>query len=122
MRTIQDEVNMSPCLSLRGRAEAISKSEILCGVYPERKAEILHFFQNDKRRARNDISGVLSNEKGIALVMILILSAIALAIMAGLIYMITAGTQISGMQKRYKTALEAGKGGTDITYQLIAAR
>ncbi len=62
------------------------------------------------------------NEKGIALVMILILSAIVLAIMAGLIYMITAGTQVSGMQKRYKTALEAGVGGADITYQLIGFR
>jgi hypothetical protein len=66
--------------------------------------------------------GMGGNEKGIALVMVLILSAIALAIMAGLIYMITAGTQISGMQKRYKTALEAGKGGADVIYQLIAAR
>lgn len=68
------------------------------------------------------LNSKLLNEKGIALVMILILSAIALAIMAGLIYMITSGTQISGMQKRYKTALEAGKGGTDVIYQLIAAR
>ncbi|OGW52288.1 MAG: hypothetical protein A2Y81_06970 [Nitrospirae bacterium RBG_13_43_8] len=62
------------------------------------------------------------NEKGIALVMILVMSAIALAIMAGLIYMITAGTQISGMQKRYETAREAAKGGADVTYQLIDAR
>jgi len=54
--------------------------------------------------------------------MILILAAIALVIMAGLIYMITSGTQISGMQKRYKTALDAGFGGTDVTFQLIAAR
>jgi hypothetical protein len=65
---------------------------------------------------------LLRNEKGIALVMVLILAAIALAIMAGLIYMITAGTQISGMQKRYKTALDAGFGGADISYQLIGAR
>ncbi len=64
----------------------------------------------------------IHNEKGIALVMVLILSAIALAIMAGLIYMITAGTQISGMQKRYETAREAGIGGADVTYQFIAAR
>jgi len=62
------------------------------------------------------------NEKGIALVMILILAAIALAIMAGLIYMITSGTQVSGMQKRYKTALDAGYGGADVSYQLIGAR
>src|SRR4030043_137911 len=64
----------------------------------------------------------LLNEKGIALVMILILSAIALAIMAGLIFMITTGTQVSGLQKRYTTAFEAGKGGVDITFQLLAAR
>lgn len=65
---------------------------------------------------------LLKNEKGIALAMILVLSAIALAIMAGLIYLITTGTQISGMQKRYKTALEAGTGGADVTYQFIALR
>ena len=62
------------------------------------------------------------NEKGIALVMILILAAIALAIMAGLIYMITSSTQISGMQKRYKTALEASVGGADVFYQFISLR
>jgi len=66
--------------------------------------------------------GWRGNEKGLALVMILILSAIALAIMAGLIYMITSSTQISGMQKRYKTALEAGVGGADVTYQFISLR
>jgi len=64
----------------------------------------------------------LRNEKGIALVMVLVLSAIILVIMAGLIYMLTTGTQLSGMQKRYKTALEAGKGVADITYQIIALR
>ena len=32
------------------------------------------------------------------------------------------GTQISGLQKRYKTALEAGEGGGDVLYQLIATR
>src|SRR4030067_1587792 len=64
----------------------------------------------------------IRNEKGIALVMVLVLSAIILIIMAGLIYMLTTGTQLSGMQKRYKTALEAGIGGADITYQVIALR
>lgn len=61
----------------------------------------------------------LRNEKGIALVMVLILSVISLAIMAGLIYMLTSRTQISGMQKRYKTALEATKGGNDVAHQII---
>jgi len=32
--------------------------EILRGVYPEPKAEILHFVQNDRRRAQNDNWGL----------------------------------------------------------------
>jgi hypothetical protein len=65
---------------------------------------------------------ILQSERGIALVMVLILSAIVLAIISGLIYMITSTTQISGMQKRYRTALEAGKGGADVTFQIFALR
>jgi len=82
------------------------------------------FWQRNGRALTGDFpgKGTMRSEKGIALVMVLILSAIALAIMAGLVYMITAGTQISGAQKRYRTALEAGIGGTDITYQVLAAR
>jgi hypothetical protein len=62
------------------------------------------------------------NESGIALAMALILSVIVLAIITGLLYMITSTTQISGMQKRYKTALEAGIGGSDAIFQLISTR
>jgi hypothetical protein len=62
------------------------------------------------------------SERGIALVVVLVLSAVALALMTALIYMITSGTQISGLQKRYKTSLEAGKGGTDIFYMLVDRR
>ena len=54
--------------------------------------------------------------------MILILAAISLVIMAGLLYMITSSTQISGMQKRYKSGLEAGIGGAEVSYQFIALR
>lgn len=64
----------------------------------------------------------ISSERGVALAMVLILSAMALAIMAALVYMLTAGTQVSGVQKRYRTALEAGKGGAELAYELIAAR
>ncbi len=81
--------------------------------------------KNENKRQSNILSSVfchLSSEKGIALVMVLILSAIALAIMTGLVYMITTRTQLSGMEKRYTTALEAGKGGMDATFQLLAAR
>ena len=65
---------------------------------------------------------ILRNEKGIALAMVLVLSVVIVAVMAGLLYMIISGTQISGMQKRYHTALEAGKGGADIVYNILAAR
>jgi len=64
----------------------------------------------------------IQSEKGVALIIVIVLSAVALAIMTALIYMITMGTQISGLQKRYKTALEAGEGGGDVLYQLIATR
>ncbi|MHB8845271.1 MAG: hypothetical protein ACYC7L_11070 [Nitrospirota bacterium] len=57
-----------------------------------------------------------------ALVVVLVVTAVALALLTTLIYMITTGTQISGMQKRYKTALEAGYGAADITFQMIALR
>ncbi len=64
----------------------------------------------------------LRNERGIALVMVLVLSVIALAIMAGLLYMLTSGTQVSGLQKRYNTALEASYGGADVAYRYIGMR
>ena len=67
-------------------------------------------------------ASAIQNERGIALVMVLILSAIVLAIITGLIYMITSTTQISGMEKRYRTALEAGMGGADVTFRLLALR
>ncbi len=62
---------------------------------------------------------IIKNEKGIALVMVLVMSAIALAIMAQLIYFVTQGTKISGMEKRYKTALEASIGGADVAGETI---
>lgn len=62
------------------------------------------------------------NDKGIALAMVLILAAISLSIMAALIYMLVGGTKTSGIQKRYKTALEAAIGGGEVAYQFIALR
>jgi len=55
----------------------------------------------------------LKSEEGIALVLALILSLISLSIVAALIYFVTQGTVISGFQKRYHTAEEAGKGGIE---------
>jgi hypothetical protein len=62
------------------------------------------------------------SEKGVVLVVVLVLSAVVLAVMTALIYMITSGTQISGFQKRYKTSLEAAKGGSELFYQVVGSR
>jgi len=80
--------------------------------------------EKEQRRSESSSfrSCYLRSERGVVLVMVIVLSAVALAIMTALIYMITIGTQVSGLQKRYKTALEAGVGGSDIFYQLIALR
>jgi hypothetical protein len=56
----------------------------------------------------------LENEDGIALVMVLILSLIALAIISTLIYLVLQGTKLSGAYKRYETSHEASIGGTEI--------
>ncbi|MBI5676461.1 MAG: hypothetical protein HZC48_11655 [Nitrospirae bacterium] len=64
----------------------------------------------------------LSNERGIALLMVLVLTAISLAVMAGMIYMITQSTIMSGVEKRYATAIEAGKAGSEVTYDYIGTR
>jgi len=110
-------------LSLRGEAEAISKCEIPRGVYPEPSDKILRYAQNDRRRrARNDKLQVLTNQKGIALVMALVLSVIALTIISALMYFVTQGTSISGFQKRYQTAQEAAQGGVELTAKEIISR
>jgi|Deesub1362A_J573_1020465.scaffolds.fasta_scaffold02415_6 hypothetical protein len=65
---------------------------------------------------------ILKGEKGIALMMVLVLSTIALAIMAGMIYMITQSTVMSGLEKRYNTSLEAGKAGAEVAFEIIGNR
>jgi len=62
------------------------------------------------------------NENGVALVLVLLLSAVALTSIAGLLYMLGSVGFVSGQQKRYHTALEAGRGGVEATLQVIADR
>lgn len=64
----------------------------------------------------------LRNEKGIALVMVLVLALISLAIVATLVYMVLQGTKSSGFLKRYESAREAGMGGTELVAALISNR
>ncbi|MDA8170023.1 MAG: hypothetical protein M0Z59_10075 [Nitrospiraceae bacterium] len=64
---------------------------------------------------------VIKDESGIALVIVLLLSAVALMMMSALIYMTLTGTQVAGMQGRYSNVLEAGMGGVSAATQLIAS-
>lgn len=54
------------------------------------------------------------NNDGIALVTSLMFTLISLTMVMALMYMITASTQVSAQFKRYKTALEASYGGTEL--------
>lgn len=57
---------------------------------------------------------LLRSQDGIALVTSLMLTLISMTICMALLYMITQGTQTSGQLKRYKTALDASYGGSEI--------
>ncbi len=62
---------------------------------------------------------LLKNENGIALVTALMLTMISLTIIMALLHMITAGAQLTGASKRYKTSLEAARGGVDVVIKDI---
>jgi hypothetical protein len=58
-------------------------------------------------------------ERGVALILVLVLSAIAMVVMTMALYVITMGTSLSGSEKRYRTAHEAALGGVDILRPII---
>ena len=62
------------------------------------------------------------NEKGIALVMVLILAMISLAIVSAMLFMATQGTVISGAQKFYGTAEEASTGAAELSTLYLSTR
>ncbi len=56
----------------------------------------------------------MRDNKGIALVTSLMLTLISLIIVVSLLYVVTQGVQQSGQMKRYRTALDASYGGSEI--------
>jgi hypothetical protein len=62
------------------------------------------------------------NEKGIALVMVLILAMISLAIVSAMLFMATQGTVISGAQKFYGTAEEASTGAAELSTLYLSTK
>lgn len=65
---------------------------------------------------------ILRNEKGFALAFVLILAAVSLGLTLAMLFMLGRGSYVSGQQKRYQTALEAGRGGVEAMLQLIGTR
>jgi hypothetical protein len=64
----------------------------------------------------------LGNEKGFALVFVLVLAAITLAMTLAMLFMSGRGSYVSGQQKRYRTAGEASRGGMEAMLQVISDR
>ena len=58
-------------------------------------------------------------ERGIALITTLLLGLIAVILIGVLLYFLTTGTRISGVEKRYSVALEAAKGASEYIMQLL---
>lgn len=65
---------------------------------------------------------ILKNEAGIALVTSLMFTMISLVICMALLYMVISGARTSGAYKRYKTALDASYGGTEIVTRDIIGK
>jgi hypothetical protein len=64
----------------------------------------------------------MGDERGMALMMVLMLAAIALAVTSALLYTIAIGTRMSGSQKRYESAIEAATGGLDVSLGWVGSR
>ncbi len=62
---------------------------------------------------------IKNNNKGIALITVLIFSAISVAIVGALLYMLTSETKTSGMTRGYTEALEIAKGSSEYIMQSI---
>ncbi|MFZ3064120.1 MAG: pilus assembly PilX N-terminal domain-containing protein [Nitrospirota bacterium] len=76
--------------------------------------------QKLKFTIRNSQSAI-RNDKGFALVMVLLIAVVVLGVTSALLYMITVETRISGMEKKHMIAL-AATGEAGIVSQLISAR
>ena len=61
----------------------------------------------------------MDNNRGIALIVVLVFSAISVAIIGALLYLLTTETKTSYMTKQYTEALEIAKGVSDYVIQRI---
>lgn len=64
----------------------------------------------------------LRDERGFALVFVLILAVISLMMTVAMLFMVSRGSYVSAQQRRFRTAVEAGRGGMEATFQVISGR
>ena len=62
---------------------------------------------------------IIRNQRGIALVLVMILALIGLAIVSALVFMGTMGTRLSGAEKFYRNSDEAAFGGARVAADMI---
>ena len=65
---------------------------------------------------------ILRNEKGFAMVFVLILAAVSLGLTLAMLFMLGRGSYVSGQQMRFHTAVEASRGGVEAMLQVIGNR
>lgn len=65
---------------------------------------------------------ILGNQRGIALVMALVLGLVGMLMITAILYMVGTGTWQGGSKKRYQTALNASYGGMDFFVREIIQR
>lgn len=76
----------------------------------------------DPPSASRPTSAILGNERGVALVMALVLGLIGMLMIASLLYMAGTGIWTSGSKKRYQEALESSHGGMNFFAKEIIQR
>lgn len=74
---------------------------------------------NDAEHRRSFLAHMLRNEKGVALVMSLIISLGIMVLVTGVLYFTFQSTRMSGAGKRYSTAQEAADGAVEIIKDAI---
>ncbi len=58
-------------------------------------------------------------QNGIALIIVIFISALALILVGLMLWLILGGTKISGMSSQYKSAQDAAKGGSNIVISML---
>jgi hypothetical protein len=64
---------------------------------------------------------MIKNEKGQALILVLLFSLVGTLFVAMVLYMVLRGTEMSGIQKRFQTALDAAYVGVTTETQFLEA-